>query len=312
MWKRYNKFRYAAGGISWRQIGYVLGKNLAQHDYDLDILATGMDMSMLNPAMVSKGEAEIGINRNTVINWAIKGIEPFEEKMDNLRGVATIPSINSYTIGITPVLRADLGINSYQELIEKKPPLKLKSNHYKMHVHGVSFGQVLREYGSSWEELFSWGGSQIVGPDGYVVELNTPEKVVEAMEKGDLDGGWGIRDIWKVAEQIELKVLSINDSVSASLKEKYGHLIIDVHPNVLFDGQEGFTTWGYPGQFIFTHKDVPEDFVYTLAKVINENSLELAWCQRGLVGIPGRALANLWGVPAHPGALEYYKSIGWV
>lgn len=74
MWKRYNKIRYAAGGISWRQIGYVLGKNLAQHDYDLDILATGMDMSMLNPVMVSKGEAEIGINRNTVINWAIKGI----------------------------------------------------------------------------------------------------------------------------------------------------------------------------------------------------------------------------------------------
>ena len=311
MWKRYNKMRYAAGGIDWREIGYVFGKRMAS-EYDIEVIATGVDMSMSNPVMVSKDEADFGINRNTVINWAIKGIEPFEEKMVNLRGVATIPSISSYTVGITPLLRADLGIGSYRELVEKKTPLKLKSNHYKMHVHGVSFGQVLKEYGSSWEDLFSWGGSQIVGPDGYVPEFDTPTEVIEAMEKGNLDGGWGIRSLWKVAEKIELKFLSIDDDVADRLEKKYGHLIIRVRPNVLFDGQDGFTTWGYPGQFIFTREDVPDEFVYKLAKTINENSLELAWCQSGLVGIPGRALSNMWGVPMHEGAHKYYESIGWL
>ena len=29
MWKRYNKMRYAAGGIDWREIGYVFGKRMA-------------------------------------------------------------------------------------------------------------------------------------------------------------------------------------------------------------------------------------------------------------------------------------------
>ncbi len=312
MWKRYNKIRYAAGGIDWREIGYVFGKNLAQYDYDLEILATGVDMSIANPGIVSKGDAEIGINRNTVINWAIKGLGPYKEKMDNLRGVATIPSLSAYTIGITPVLKADLRINSYTDLVEKRHPLKLKSNHYKMHVHGVSFGQVLNEYGSSWEDLFSWGGKQIVGPDGYVPSFSKPEKVIEAMERGELDGGWGIPNIWKVAEKVKLKFLSLDKDVADRLREKFGHLIINVRPNVLFDGQEGFTTWGYPGQFIFTHKDVPDEFIYTLAKVINECSIEISWCQSGLVGVPGRALANMWGIPMHEGAREYYKSIGWI
>lgn len=311
MWKRYNKMRYAAGGIDWREIGYVLGKRLAR-EYDIEVIATGTDMSIVNPVMVSEGEADFGINRNTVINWAIKGIGPYKEKRDNLRGVATIPSISAYTIGITPVLRADLGVNSYRELVEKKLPLKLKSNHYKMHVHGISFGQVLNEYGSSWEDLFSWGGSQIVGPDGYVPELSSPARVIEAMEKGQIDGGWGIRGIWNVAEKIELKFLSLDVDVADRLNKKYGHLIINVRPNVLFDGQEGFTTWGYPGQFIFTRDDVPDEFVYALAKAINEHSLDIAWCQTGLVGIPGRALVNMWGVPMHDGAREYYRSIGWM
>ena len=312
MWKRYKKMRYAAGGIDWREIGYVLAKRLAQHDYDVEIIATGMDMSMINPGLVSEGKADFGIDRNWVINWAIKGFEPFEKKMDNLRGVATIPSLNSYTIGVTPVLRADLGINSYKELVEKRLPLKLKSNHYRMHHSGVEFGQVLKEYGSSWEDLFSWGCRQIIGPDGYVPELDTPEKVIEAMEKGQVDGGWRFPGIWKIAEKIELKFLSLDDGVADRLNKKYGHIIINVRPNVLFEGQEAFTTWGTPGQFIFTREDAPDEFVFTLAKVINENSLELAWCQPGLVGIPGRALANMWGVPMHEGAREYYKSIDWM
>ncbi len=317
--KRYRKIKYAAGGIDWREIGYVLGKRLVQQwnlpprtrGYDVEVLATGSDMSMINPEMVSKGEADFGINRNTVIYWAIKGIEPFKEEMDNLRGVATIPSISSYTIGVTPVLKADLKINSYEELVEKKIPLKLKFYHYKMQVHGVSFGQVLNEYGSSWEEFFSWGGSLITGLDGYVPELSSTEQVIDAMKKGQLDGG-SINEIWKVAEKIQLKILSLNDDVVKKLKDKYNHLIVKVRPNVLYDGQEGFTTWGYPGQLIFTREDVPDEFVYMLAKVINENSIELAWCQPGLVGIPGRALTNMWGIPMHEGAREYYNSIGWM
>jgi TRAP transporter TAXI family solute receptor len=312
MWSRYNKIRYAAGGIDWREIGYVLGKNLAQYDYDVEVLASGTDMSISNPKMVSKGEAEIGINRNVIINWAIKGIEPFKEKLDNLQGVATIPSISSHTFGMAPVLKADLEINSYEDLVEKKYPLKLKSTHYKTHVHGITFGQVLKEYGSSWEELFSWGGKQIVGPDGYVPELNKPEQIIEAMKKGELDGGWGIPGIWKVAEKIKLKFLSLNKEVAENLRQKYGHLIVNVGSNALYEGQEEYVTWGYPGQFIFTHKDVPDDCIFKLAKVINENSIELSWCQPGLVGVPGRMLVNMWGIPMHKGAQKYYKSIGWL
>jgi len=312
-WKRFNKVKFAAGGIDWREIGYTIGRRIAQYDYDVEVIATGMDMAMVNPGMVSRGDADFGINRNWVINWAIKGFEPFEEKMNNLRGIATIPSLNTYTKGTTPVLKAELGINSYKELVEKKLPLILKGQHYKMHHSGLEFGHVLNEYGSSWEELFSWGGKQIIGPDGYVPELNTAEQIIDAMKKGELDGGWLIPEIWKVAKEIKLKFLSIDDDkIAERLREKYGYLIIKVQPNVLYDGQESFNTWGYPGQFIFTREEAPDEFAYAVAKVINENSLEIAWCQPGLVGVPGRDLSNMWGVPMHRGAQEYYKSIGWM
>lgn len=300
-------------GVDWREFGTVIGKHLIQAGFDLVIERTGEDMSVENPRLVSADEAQLGIDRNVMVHQAIEGIGPFGRRHDNLRGIATLPSYTSQTIGITPVLKADLGIGSYEELIESDAGLVLKSNDYRYHNHGIFFGQVLEAYGSSWDELFERGCRQIVGPDGRVPELDTGEKTIEAMERGELDGGWGLREIWKVAREIDLTFLSLSEEAAATLEEVFGHLIVDVRPDVLFAGQEAFTTWGYPGQFIFTHEAVPDDLVYEVARIINEESLEFAWCQPGIVGVPERHLANTWGyAPLHDGARAYYESLGWL
>lgn len=312
MVKRWKTVKFAGGwGLDYREIGYVLGKRLIHHEYGIEIIEIGTDIAIMGAEMVSKGEADLGITRPPAIKWAMKGIAPYKNKMENLRAVALLPRDLSVNLAV----KAEAGIESWGQLVNKRYPLKVKGMDRKMHVQGVIHSQILQEYGASFEDIEAWGGKLYTGPDGYVPEFDTADKMIGAIRKGTLNGVFTSSgaDLARIARTIPLKFMTIEDDVAEKLKQRYGHLIINVLQNTLYTGQDQeFTTVMIGGLLLFTREEVDETFVKILAKVIHENSLELASCQEGIVGLPGINLTNTWGIPLHEGAKKYYRSIGWV
>ncbi|MFB3883883.1 MAG: TAXI family TRAP transporter solute-binding subunit [Thermodesulfobacteriota bacterium] len=312
MRKRWKAIKFAGGwGLDYREIGHVLGKRLIHHEYGIEIIEIGTDIAIMGAEIVSRGETDVGITRPPAIKWAIKGIGPYKSKMENLRAVALLP--RDLTVNLA--VKAETEIGSWGQLVKKRYPLKVKGTDRKMHIQGVIHSQILQEYGASFEDIEAWGGKLYTGPDGYVPEFDTADKMIKAMREGILDGIFtnSGSDLAKIARSIPLKLVTIESDVAEKLKEKYDHRIVNVLPNTLYPGQDhGFTTIMIGGLLLFTREEVDEAFVNILAKVIHENSLELASCQEGIVGLPGIGLANTWGIPLHEGARKYYRSIGWL
>jgi len=312
MLKSWETIKYTGGwGLDYREIGYVLGKRLIHHHYGIEMIDIGTDISITGAELVSKGEADVGITRPPAIKWALEGMAPFKSKLKNLRAVAVLPRFLSVNLAV----KAEAGIESWGQLVKKRYPLKVKGTERRTHIQGVIHSQILNEYGASFEDIESWGGRLYIGPDGYIQEFDTAERMIDAINKGTLDGLFTSKgaELARINRAIPLKFLTIEDEIAVKLKQKYGHRMIRVLPDTLFPGQDQeFTTVLVGGLLLYTREEVSKVFVRTLARVIHENSLELASCQDGVVGVPGIDLANTWGIPIHEGAKEYYRSQGWL
>jgi len=200
-------------------------------------------------------------------------------------------------LSVNLAVKANAGIASWGQLVKRQYPLKVKGTERKTHVQGVIHTQILKEYGASFEDIETWGGKLHIGPDGYIPEFDTAERMIDAINDGTLDGLFTSKgaELAKIHRAIPLTFLTIEDNISEILKQKYGHRIIRVLPDTLFPGQnQEFTTVLIGGLLLYTREEVSEVFVKTLAKVIHENSLELASCQDGVVGLPGIDLSNTW------------------
>jgi TRAP transporter TAXI family solute receptor len=81
-------------------------------------------------------------------------------------------------------------------------------------------------------------------------------------------------------------------------------------PANTYPGQtQDVTTIGYATHLI-VRCDQPEERVFRMVELIHRNLQELASVNRDLARTTPREMAADIGVPLHPGAARYYRSIG--
>ena len=309
------KLTFASGGGIWRKIGYALGKELVDLGCHLDVYATGNPMSMSNPQLVSEGKADLGITRHCVVDWAMKGMKPYEKKMPNLRAVITLPR----TDWINFIVGSSFGVSTYGELVEKRPPLKIMG-FGREHIVGYIVSQILQEYGADLEDVEKWGGKAYLkgfaGIEGGPTELAGSVSPIDAIKKGLIDAYYGPAPrtpVWvKMSMAKPVSFISLEEKVIGRLNQKYGHQHRIVHPSTYPNQERGFTTIEFPGYLIFTRKDLDDELIKNITKAMVENITKFAESGDGLEAQPGIGVARNWGVPLHPGAKEYYESKGWL
>jgi TRAP transporter TAXI family solute receptor len=82
-------------------------------------------------------------------------------------------------------------------------------------------------------------------------------------------------------------------------------------PKGIYNGiDEDVAALGYT-LTVFANKNVSEDLVYQLAKMVDENIAELYDSVAAMKGIKGKDLFMDVGVPYHPGAAKYMKEMGY-
>ncbi|HTE83149.1 MAG TPA: hypothetical protein VK821_00265, partial [Dehalococcoidia bacterium] len=101
-----------------------------------------------------------------------EGIYAAREPMRWLRTIAWLPQEDRYLFAVAPAA----GISSFEEIAAKKPPLKMAAQR--------SVNPVLKEYGFSFEDIESWGGS--VRPMHH-----TAHAARERYEEGQLEACFG-------------------------------------------------------------------------------------------------------------------------
>jgi TRAP transporter TAXI family solute receptor len=261
---------------------------------------------------VHRGQADVAITTpTTAMQMVIRGEGLLAgEPCTDLRALGVVPQRDILVLS----LGKELGIRSFEELLAKRPPLKIATSPDD----GISYlGYIARKFmtaaGISEETLKSWHGSY--------VDAMRPETVLEFFREGLVDGVImeAIMTPWwrEVAEKRDIVFLSAPEATLRSMEEKY-HWARRVMPaNTFADQPEDVWSIDYSHFVVYCRDDLPEDVAHILTWCLVETRelIEVQYKhlapERSPITYPlDPAKMARTPLPLHPGAERYYREAG--
>ena len=244
-----------------------------------------------------------------------KGVGLAGKPCPQLRGIFKLPQRDPLTLAV----RADLGITSFEEAIQKKVPIKMATVQDAVRAVGWLYPEFLKAYGTTEAEVESWGGKR-VGADlgGQAIAKLASGEANFLLHEGDVP----IAPAWKELNQkIPMRILTISDAIIEKLKPfgftKYDQVLKKgQYPGVL----EDVTTMDYSDWIVVADSSVPDDIAYTMAQIAVERKSDFENQYRDMLPAGSKEMGQYvadpkWmgrdlGVPLHPGAEKYFKEKG--
>lgn len=253
-----------------------------------------------NPvANVNRIDAHDGdacITNDIMAAAAMEGIPPYEEKLDNVAGLAYLFS-NSFQV----VVSKDLGITSLEEIIKNKMKVTLAIDKLNSSP-GILIQRIFGEYGITVKDFEAWGGKFV---------FYNMSDAANMLADGSVDGLIIVAapptpQVTETAVNKELVVLNIEPEVVKNLVQKYGYTERIISKSA-YDFMDEDCQTVSSGVVLVVPKDSPDEVAYKLAAAINENLDYLTSIHVAFEGLTLEKMSTNVGVPLHPGAEKYYQ-----
>jgi len=295
--------RVAGGGLQgqWFATCTALSAIVAAEDSSIQIdVVPGAGLS--NPARVGAGEIEMAMSFPPFTNSAVNGVAPFEDAYPDIRGgiKGFGPSVLQF------IVTSDTGLETLDELIEKKYPINLITER-KGTTDEYSCAKVLEFYGIDYNTIEEWGGSvRFMGYGDQVTMIKDGHAngVFQNMSAPN-------SSVIEMGTSREIKLLKFSDKMVEFMNEKYSYSIGKIPAGTYGVVEEDLKSPASIASWII-NKNVPEDVIYRITKIICENPEKVQKIHASTKSFdPAEAGFDL-GAPLHPGAEKYYKEAGYI
>lgn len=264
----------------------ILSDNMPDHNFTAE--ATGG--SVENARLMHGKESLIGFfGADTSFN-AYQGTDKFDEPIDIL-GLASI-----YTNPFHVVVLADSGIETIQDLKGKKIAVGAPGSGTEsksktiLEYFGLTYDDITPEYLNFRE-----------GADGLL------DKNIDAVM---ISVGLPSGNVVELGTSHEIRILEFPKEEGDKFVQKYPYFNTPIIPAGTYPGIDvDIQTLGAPNE-IGVHKDLDEELVYQMAKILFEDKMEEFKQSHNAMSVIN--LDMLWqtGIPLHPGAERFYKEKG--
>jgi TRAP transporter TAXI family solute receptor len=257
--------------------------------------------TMGNLVSIQNDEADLGLSFSPTVYEGIDGIGDFNEKIPDLRFLVALDEDASHFL-----IDKKLGVDSISDIKEKKIPLRIAVQ-YRGSGAEVLAKRVLNEYGITYEDIESWGGT---------VSFQAVPESVEMFKDGVVDAvffvcGFPEANLIDLFSVRDIKPLPIDDNVVESIMNKYkGYLPITL-PGGVYEGMDVDAPGIGQAVILATSTKLPEEIGYEMAKSIVDNLDTLTASYQALSGLtPELLIAPLEPELLHPGVHKYFTEIG--
>ena len=239
--------------------------------------------STSNPLRLDSNGGDITVTQGFNTFAAKTGMAPYKKPLTNIASLANINDISRFQI----IVSRDLPVNSFDELVEKKIPVKMDRG---------ATGTLANELGG---KLTAVSNNDLVGlmQDG---TINVALKVGPGEQS----------QIQEMVLNAGVKWLPVSEKVLKAVAEKTG-LQVGTVPGTFYNGAVGQDIpCLVDTSVMIVRKGISDDDAYKLAKSLVEGHEELAAIQPTWKTLnPGTMTQNL-VLPLHPGAEKYYREAG--
>lgn len=293
-----------AGG-GWYAYATTISKIMQNNNITLNVIPRGG--SIANPSVVNRKEADFGFTTLNAASWAKNGDNVYKgEVHTNIKGV-----LSGFSIGYELLLARKsyvrrTGNDSLEKMIGNNNPAKFITEPQGSQ-DPIIAEAMLQAVGTSVSNLrvanrfVQVGSSQIAQQlrDGLVdaVFVNAPINHPTTSEidlTSDIQFIPLSQNIINALENIGMPTVTLTNNAYPSLDKDY--------------------TTGGSLSIIIVNEDVSEEVVYNFTKIIIDNIDYLRTEHGALKGWdPKQGAILMQGVlDLHPGALKYYKEVGWI
>lgn len=274
---------------------YPVGGEIAalwmKHINGLDVSVQSSGGSKDNIIKINNQEAEVGTVQNDVMYYAYQGDKDFfnGEVIDSFVAIGSL-----YPELVQVVVVADSNIKTIADLKGKKVSVgAVGSGVYfnavqLLEMAGLTLDDVLPQHLSFDESATSFQNRQL---DAFFITAGLPNPA-----------------IMDVASRQAVRLIGLEEDQMKALSEKYSFYVpIEVSAGT-YQGMEEAVNVPSMNAVLICRKELPDDLVYQMTKVLFENKDEMTHAKKEFInaeyavtGIP---------VPFHPGAERYFKEIG--
>ncbi len=241
---------------------------------------------------VNEKTADITLTQGDILYYAANGLYYFnQEKMENLRAMTSC-----YMVGLQFITRADFDGDSPAALAGKKVLVGEEGS-----LAAISALNILEAYGLNEEN------TELVFED--------TGDAAQSLQEGEVDavfcmGAAPVTSFMKLARTDGIRLLPVEGDTAKALKEQYPFYLDYIIPAGSYEGQEEDVTTLGVKTVLVVNKDVDEELVYVMTRVLFENKEAVTEANaKGAELHPQKASEGV-SVPFHGGAVRYLNEIG--
>lgn len=252
-----------------------------------------------NLKIVNEGkDSFIGFTHAPLYFEAVRG-DLFDEPIENVLAITALGfSIQQY------IVREDSGINGFEDLIDKNLLPGTKGGGAELLLN-----RILNVYGFDYDKVRGSGGNVSFTSYGDMASLMGDRHADLALISGDAPHASAL----EMEAFFNIRLLEVPQNIIDQLISKFpGYLTVTIPANTYSGQPNDVQTLAIPGIMV-ANANTHEDIIYEIVKTLWENSEELAKRHPYYVLLnKENFLQGLTEDTLHPGALKYYKEVGWI
>lgn len=225
---------------------------------------------------------------------------PYKSKLSNIRTLAVLNPTSPFQFFIDE----KTGIKSFQEMKDKKFPLKVGLNR-RGTLMELAGKVVMEAYGVTYENIEKWGGK---------LQFVASAQAVDLWDAGQLDATSEVMQ-FPASRYIEhglkhkLRMLPVTQDKMDGICKALGMTPFTIPANTYSFQKEDYRTVNTK-LILITSADQPEDMIYELVKAIHANLDYLHKVHANLKGLTPGIMAGDVLIDLHPGAKKFFREIG--
>jgi TRAP transporter TAXI family solute receptor len=253
-----------------------------------------------NSITVNKNDAQFGMGYSTNLWAALNGKSPYKEKFENNRAVA---NLNVASV-LHPWILKSSKLNTLTEIAAKKYRLKVDTG--PRGTGGELAAQrAMALHGASYENIRSWGGS---------ITHSSYSEATDRMKDGHIesfinDDIVGIPVFVELSQARDVVLMPQDPEVVKKMAAEFGYTPTTIPANT-YKGQTTDVLSTAQSHVFFCNKDVPDDLVYEMTKLIFGNKQRLIATHKLFEKLDPSIGPTDLPIALHPGAERYYREIG--
>lgn len=252
-----------------------------------------------NQVMVSRGQVEFALASDTITLYALDGKGPFKNKLGNLRLV----SVMNPTSAVQFFIKARTGIKSFEDIKERKYPLRICVNRQGTVMEALS-QKVLESYGISFEDIEKWGGKvhKIPGPEAVSMwDAGQMDCIVEVSQ-------FPLSRFYELGQKSDILLLPVGEKQRELINAEMGTTSIKIPANSYFFQPEDVYTVNSQ-LVVITSAEQPDENVADILTAITKNLDYLHKVHANLRGLNPEIMQDNARIPLHPAARKFYEEL---